>query len=173
MKQWLILFNIILLVTSISCAENYPYPKEEPPFSLKLVLHTKEHSKDSNWQDIELTFNNNDVEYNIRYGGYRPAPKNPTHIEAQLKEQDIIKVLNFIRKREMLQSVTEKKPTDQLGQEVRFDLTLKLGEESYQSHIEGMTYIMGRKGMGNLDHIKYTKTVMSFHSMIRSMLRNY
>lgn len=156
---------LTFVLPALTCSPSYP--QDTPSFYMKLNLVTEEHSKDSNSQSYKIEITNNHVQYKFRYGGYRPGPIPEPDEDFYLSEKETLDLFNRIKRYRLLKNVEEKKETKGLGSSIRLNLTIQMGDKTYQSNIEGMMYLF-RFRKSNLEYIKYAKRVNSIARFIHN-----
>ncbi len=167
MKNLILIAIFLLTLNIISCASENSQNTSKI-FNLNLQWTRAEHSKDSNSTHYRIIISGKKVIYNENYSGFTYGPgKKYTFL---LNDDELIKLIVLICKNNLMKSMSEKKPSNHLGNAVHIELTINLNGQTSKTSIHGMTFdFKNRKS--NLKNYKQTEKIYDIISLLNSIIQ--
>jgi hypothetical protein len=166
------LFALLAVVGCASACSRGDGAAEET-LALKLSYSEQEISKDSNEQLTEIAIEGRRVTYAWTYSGFHPDPdyRRKVNKRARLSQAELEAIEETIRSRDLLRTVQETQPIEDLGIAVTVDLEVEMEGQTAIVHIEGMRRIHGPSGaQTNLAHAAMVSDVEALVAQVRSIV---
>ena len=116
---------------------------ESASFYLKLNYFVREVSKDSNSQNTSLIIKDKILKYSVKHGGC--DPRSDIKVEYKIQDEVEEKIIEYIKKNMLNQTIQEKIPAASLGISVSLLLDIRIGNAITKSDISGAVNIWGAR----------------------------
>jgi hypothetical protein len=147
---------LIILALFLSCHEPAITNEKDTDFVLKLVLIKDEKSKDCHSTHYTIKIFDQHVLYELKGDGFRNEREKK--LSYAMKEEDLIKLMRYIKEKNLNRNITERKPTGNMGLSVFLDLEIILNNVKTKVYISGMYNDWETRGGNkrtNIDNLDY------------------
>ena len=170
---WPAVILIIGFLTVRSSVKHDNLQDQVSKYPTKLYIYldytVTESSKDSSSQWYQMIINGKDVKYQWEYRGRgRRMPPEPIDREFSLTSKEYRKIINFMKKSDMFQDITEKQKSDYTGISLKLKMTIRY-KKTYNWEIEGMLNNWRHRGQYLLENIhRYTQIRKLIRLIVKS-----